>query len=104
MTGARTITTGATERSRAMNAKAGDWLVIKGTHVDQADQRGLITEVHGADGAPPYVVRWLATGHMATVIPGPDAVVVTAAEQKAADQQARSRFARTPIPHHAPTE
>ena len=87
-----------------MKAKAGDWLVIKATHVDQADQRGLITEVHGADGAPPYVVRWLTTGPMATVIPGPDAVVVTAAEQKAADEQARSRFARTPIPHHAATE
>lgn len=61
--------------------------MIKGTHVDQADRRGLITKVHGADGTPPYVVRWLATGHVATVIPGPDAVVVTAAEQKAADQQ-----------------
>ena len=73
-----------------MKAKAGDWLVIKGTHVDQADQRGLITEVHGADGAPPYVVRWLATDHVATVIPGPDAVVVTAVEQKAADQPAPS--------------
>jgi len=73
-----------------MKANAGDWLVIKGTHVDQADQRGLITEVHGADGAPPYLVRWLATGHVATVIPGPDAVVVTPAEQKAADQQAPS--------------
>ena len=77
-----------------MKAKAGDWLVIKGTHVDQSDQRGLITEVHGADGAPPYVVRWLATGHVATVIPGPDAVVVTAAEQKAADQQAPSASKR----------
>ncbi len=87
-----------------MKAKAGDWLVLKGTHVDQTDQRGLITEVHGADGAPPYVVRWLATGHVATVIPGPDAVIVTAAEQKAADQQARSRFARMPITRHAPSE
>jgi hypothetical protein len=87
-----------------MKAKAVDWLVIKDTHVDQADQHGLITEVHGADGAPPYVVRWLAIDHVATVIPGPDAVIVAAAEQQAADQQARSRFARTQITHHAPTE
>ena len=43
---------------------------------------GLITEVHGADGAPPYVVRWLANGHVATVFPGSDAIVVTAAEQE----------------------
>ncbi|UXA08312.1 DUF1918 domain-containing protein [Mycobacterium sp. SMC-2] len=87
-----------------MKANEGDWLVIKSSHVDQADRRGLITEAHGADGAPPYVVRWLDTGHVATVIPGPDAVVVTAAEQKAVDQQARSRFARTPVTHHAPTQ
>ncbi|MBI5337300.1 MAG: DUF1918 domain-containing protein [Mycolicibacterium rufum] len=87
-----------------MKAHTGDWLVLKGTHVDQAFQRGLITEVHGADGAPPYVVRWLATDHVATVIPGPDAVVVTAAEQEAADEKARSKFARTPVPHDARTD
>ncbi len=87
-----------------MKAKANDWLVIKSTHVDQADRRGLISEVHGAHGAPPYVVRWLDTGHVATVIPGPDAVVVTAAAQKAADRQARSRFARRPITPHPPTQ
>lgn len=86
-----------------MKAQVGDWLVIKATHVDQADQRGLITEVHGADGAPPYVVRWLATDHVATVIPGPDAVVVTAAEQKATDQRAQARFTRTSIAHHTAT-
>lgn len=81
-----------------MKAKAGDWLVLKGTHVDQADQRGLITEVHGADGAPPYVVRWLANGHVATVYPGPDAIVVTAAEQEAVNGRGRglpSRHSRT---------
>jgi hypothetical protein len=81
-----------------MRANAGDWLVIKGTRVDRADRRGLITDVHDA------VVRWLTTGHVVRVIPGPDAVVVTAAEQKAADQQARSRSARRPITHDAPTE
>ncbi len=75
-----------------MKAKAGDWLVIKGTTIDQPDQRGLITEIHSADGAPPYVVRWLATDHEATVFPGPDALVVTAAEQAAADKRARQRF------------
>lgn len=75
-----------------MKAKVGDWLVIKGTRVDQHDQRGLITEVHAPDGAPPYVVRWLANDHEAIVFPGPDAVVVTAAEQADADRRARDRF------------
>ena len=75
-----------------MKANVGDWLVMKGTTIDQPDQRGLITEIHSSDGAPPYVVRWLATDHEATVFPGADAIVVTAAEQAAADERARRRF------------
>lgn len=75
-----------------MKAKVGDWLVIKGTTLDQPDQRGLITEVQSPDGAPPYVVRWLASDHEATVYPGPDAVIVTPAEQADADERARHRF------------
>jgi Domain of unknown function (DUF1918) len=75
-----------------MKAKAGDWLVIKGTTVDRSDRRGLITEVRSSDGAPPYTVRWLDTDHVAMVFPGPDAVVVTAGEQSAADERARDRL------------
>ena len=74
-----------------MKAKVGDFLEVKGTTVEQHDQRGVIEEVHSADGSPPYVVRWLKTDHVATVYPGPDAVVITAAEQAAADARARSR-------------
>lgn len=70
-----------------MKAQVGDWLEIKGTTVDRADERGLITEVRSPDGSPPYVVRWLTNGHVATVFPGPDAIVVTAAEQKAIDDR-----------------
>lgn len=89
-----------------MKAEVGDWLEIKGTTVDQADQRGLITEVHGKDGSPPYVVRWLASDHVATVFPGPDAIVVTAEEQKAADERARSRAesVQSEITHHFASE
>jgi hypothetical protein len=74
-----------------MKAKVGDFLVIKGTTVEMSDQRGVITEVRSADGSPPYVVRWLSTDHIATVYPGPDAVVVTASEQEAADARTRPR-------------
>jgi hypothetical protein len=74
-----------------MKADVGDWLVVKGTTTELADQRGLITEVHGADGAPPYVVRWLTSGHVATVFPGSDALVVTAAEQQQAEDRAHHR-------------
>jgi len=75
-----------------MKAKVGDWLVAKGAAVDRPDQRGLITEVHSSDGSPPYVVRWLDSDHVATVFPGPDAVVVTAEEQNEADERAQRRF------------
>jgi hypothetical protein len=76
----------------SMKGKVGDWLVIKGATLDRPDQRGLITEVHSSDGSPPYVVRWLDNDHLATVFPGPDAIVVTAEEQKAADKRAQRRF------------
>ncbi len=76
-----------------MKANVGDWLVIKGTTTERSEQRGLITEVHSEDGLPPYVVRWLATGHVATVFPGADAIVVTPEEQEAVDERARERAA-----------
>jgi hypothetical protein len=74
-----------------MKAKVGDFLEVKGTTVEQHDQRGVIEEVRSADGSPPYVVRWLNTDHVATVYPGPDAVVITAAEQEAAEAKGRHR-------------
>ena len=46
---------------------------------------GVITEVRSADGSPGYVVRWLANDHIATVYPGPDALVVTPPNKRAAD-------------------
>jgi len=76
-----------------MKANVGDWLVVKSGTVGHPDTRGLITGVRSPDGEPPYRVRWLATGEETTVMPGPDAIVVTAAEQQAADERARSRFA-----------
>jgi hypothetical protein len=74
-----------------MKAKVGDFLEVKGTTVEQHDHRGVIEEVRSADGSPPYVVRWLNTDHVATVYPGPDAVIITAAEKEASDERARSR-------------
>ena len=81
-----------------MQAKVGDWLTIKGP----ATEQGLITEVRSPDGSPPYVVRWLDTGRVAMVFPGPDAVVVTADEKKVADERSQSRVAavQTAIARH----
>jgi Domain of unknown function (DUF1918) len=76
-----------------MKANVGDWLVFKGRTNEQPAHRGIITEVHGAEGSAPYMVRWLETGRDALVFPGPDAMVVTSAEQEAADERVRSRVA-----------
>jgi hypothetical protein len=57
-----------------MKARVGDELIVKGKHVGDADRRGVITEVHGEDGAPPYVVRW-SDGHESSFLPSSDAVV-----------------------------
>jgi hypothetical protein len=41
----------------------------------QPDRDCEVLEVRGADGAPPYVVRWGDTGHQALLFPGSDAFV-----------------------------
>ena len=58
-----------------MRATVGDRLIVKATHVGEPNRDAEILEVHGADGAPPYLVRWSDTGHEALVFPGPDAEV-----------------------------
>ncbi|HEV2784608.1 MAG TPA: DUF1918 domain-containing protein [Actinophytocola sp.] len=57
-----------------MHAAVGDRLHVHGRHVGNADQLGEIIEVRGADGAPPYLVRY-PDGHEALVFPGPDSVI-----------------------------
>ena len=74
-----------------MKAKVGDYLVVKGTTTERHDQHAEIIAVRSQDGSPPYVVRWLVTGHEATVYPGSDAVVVSAAEHTKASRRAAGR-------------
>ena len=58
-------------------ARAGDVVVIRGHAIDQRERRGVIMEVRGADGGPPFVVRWLddssAEPHDVLFFPGSDA-------------------------------
>ena len=58
-----------------MRASVGDRIVIKGHHVGEPDRDAEILEVHGKQGAPPYVVRWSDDGHQGLFFPGPDATV-----------------------------
>ena len=68
-----------------MKGRVGDRLVLKGTHVGDHTRVGVITELRREDGTPPYVVRWLDTGHEALVFPGTDAHVETLRSDRADD-------------------
>jgi len=57
-----------------MEAKVGDHLVIESNKVGNPRKVGEVVEVRGANGEPPYVVRW-TDGHEGLLFPGPDAHV-----------------------------
>ncbi|WP_329493784.1 DUF1918 domain-containing protein [Kitasatospora herbaricolor] len=57
-----------------MHAAVGDQLHIHSRSVGMTDRTGEITEVHGANGEPPYLVRF-EDGHEGLVYPGPDSIV-----------------------------
>ena len=56
-----------------MKAKPGDWLVVRSTHLDGPTRRGQITEIHGTNGSPPFLIRWADTDQTSLVYPGADA-------------------------------
>lgn len=64
-------------------AQPGDVVVIRGHAIDHAERRGVITDVRGPDGGPPFVVRWLddthAEPHDVLFFPGSDADIEPAA-------------------------
>ena len=41
-----------------MRATPGDRIILAGELVDQPTRSGEVLEARGADGGPPYVVRW----------------------------------------------
>jgi hypothetical protein len=62
-------------RRSAVKAKVGDKIVVKGHRLGEPDRDAVVLEVHGADGEPPYVVRWAEDGHEGLFFPGTDASV-----------------------------
>jgi Domain of unknown function (DUF1918) len=65
----------STWKDTMMRARTGDTLVVPGSHT----RTGLIVSVVGPNGAPPYVVKWLADGHIAMVTPDQYSRIVPAA-------------------------
>ena len=58
-----------------MRASVGDRVIVRGHHIGEPDRDGEVLEVRGANGGPPFVVRWEDTGHTALFFPGPDVMV-----------------------------
>jgi hypothetical protein len=59
----------------ALRARPGDRLVIRGHRLGEPVRDGEILEVRGADGGPPFRVRWEDTGAETILFPGTDAYV-----------------------------
>ncbi|QBI54247.1 DUF1918 domain-containing protein [Streptomonospora litoralis] len=58
-----------------MKARIGDRIVVERPRDDLHRRTGVVTEVRGSQGAPPYQVRWIDedAGTESLVYPGPDA-------------------------------
>lgn len=54
-----------------MRAAVGDRVTVPGRHVGDHVRSGQVIEVHGAEGTPPYVIRW-DDGHEGICCPGPE--------------------------------
>jgi uncharacterized protein DUF1918 len=67
-----------------MRAAVGDELVVRGHHVGDEDRKGVIVEVHGDQGEPPYLIQW-EDGHRSTFFPSSD----TLAERRRAKKSVR---------------
>ena len=65
----------------AVRADVGDELVARGRHVGDEDRAGVIVEVHGKEGGPPYLVRW-DDGHHSVFFPSSDTLVEHRPAQK----------------------
>lgn len=59
-----------------MQAKVGDHILVRGHSVSDPDRECEVLEVHGSDGAPPYLVRWEDSGNTGLFFPGSDAAVL----------------------------
>jgi Domain of unknown function (DUF1918) len=61
-----------------MRAHVGDILVVPGSRT----RTGLIVRVVGQNGAPPYIIKWLADGHIAMVTPDQYSRIVPAPDDR----------------------
>ncbi|ATY11836.1 DUF1918 domain-containing protein [Amycolatopsis sp. AA4] len=77
-----------------MRAQPGDWLVVKSGRTEVPDRHGRVVATGTPDGGPPFTVRWFLGGYVSTIFPGPDAVVLTEAQRRAAAPNGGTRRPR----------
>lgn len=58
-----------------LHASPGDRLIIHGHHIGEPERDAEILDVRGADGSPPFHVRWSDSGKESIFYPGSDARV-----------------------------
>ena len=69
-----------------MKAHQGDRIILAARHTDEPTRQGEVLEVRGANGEPPYLVRW-ADGHTGLMYPGPGSILRVEGEHVAMCQQ-----------------
>lgn len=88
-----------------MRARVGDRIILAAEHIDEPTRDGEILEIRGADGTPPYLVRW-SNGHTGLIYPGPGAVLRIGASEpqpeRSAPATAAPLVASSPIPASVP--
>jgi Domain of unknown function (DUF1918) len=73
-----------------MFAHVGDRLIVEG----DPGRTGLIIGTPHEDGSPPFIVKWLANGHIAMVSPGQFARIVPREHYAEAEDDRRSVSSR----------
>jgi Domain of unknown function (DUF1918)/Rv2632c-like len=68
-----------------MRAQPGDRIVLAAPHTSQSTRDGVVREVRGLDGEPPYVVEW-SDGHQGLFYPGPGAMLRVTSSMAAASE------------------
>jgi len=79
-----------------MKAQKGDRIILTARHTDQATRDGEVLEVRGANGGPPYLVRW-TDGHTGLLYPGPGSVLRVEAEHATFEPAETARTSTEPV-------
>ncbi|MGF1597058.1 MAG: DUF1918 domain-containing protein [Acidimicrobiales bacterium] len=58
-----------------MRAEVGSRITVRGRKVGDPNRHGEIVEVRGADGTPPYLIRWDDGDGAHLMYPGSDAII-----------------------------